>query len=106
MLALVGPSGRCHRPVKQESSSWAMLELVHSGRAYTGVGSPESRWLFPGLLPGKLGRCSTVTHLATWVRAASPTVREGRPSLAIASAPARSGRRCEELERDVVRVLE
>jgi hypothetical protein len=67
----------------------ALLELVRSGRAYTGVGSPTSRWLFPGGLPGKPitashlghrlrklgigalpGRRSTMTHLAAHVPAA------------------------------------
>ena len=31
----------------------AALELARTGRAYTGVGSPASRWLFPGGRPGK-----------------------------------------------------
>jgi integrase len=31
----------------------ATLELARTGRAYTGVGSPTSRWLFPGGRPGK-----------------------------------------------------
>jgi hypothetical protein len=67
----------------------AMLALAHAGRPYTGVGSPASRWLFPGGLPGKPisasrlgerlrklgigaqpGRRSTMIHLAAHVPAA------------------------------------
>lgn len=67
----------------------AVLELTRSGRPYTGVGSPASRWLFPGLLPGKPitasrlgerlrglgisalpGRRSTMIHLAGHLPAA------------------------------------
>jgi len=67
----------------------AVLELARAGRPYTGVGSPASRWLFPGLLPGKPitasrlserlrrlgisalpGRRSTMIHLAGHLPAA------------------------------------
>ena len=67
----------------------AALELARAGRPHTGVGSPASRWLFPGGLPGKpisssqlgvrlrkLGigalpsRRSTMTHLAAHLPAA------------------------------------
>lgn len=30
-----------------------LLELAAGGRNHTGVGSPASRWLFPGLHPGR-----------------------------------------------------
>jgi len=67
----------------------ALLELVRTGRPYTGVGSPNTRWLFPGLLPSKPitasrlgerlrrlgiaaqpGRRSTMIHLAAHLTAA------------------------------------
>ncbi|MGE5291118.1 MAG: hypothetical protein ACM3ML_28755 [Micromonosporaceae bacterium] len=67
----------------------AALELARTGRAYTGVGSPASRWLFPGGRPGKPitasqlgvrlrklgigalpGRRSSMIHLAAHVPAA------------------------------------
>ncbi|HEY7224504.1 MAG TPA: hypothetical protein VH561_13075 [Micromonosporaceae bacterium] len=67
----------------------AALELARSGRAYTGIGSPASRWLFPGGKPGKPitgsqlgvrlrklgigalpGRRATMTHLAAHLPAA------------------------------------
>jgi len=67
----------------------AVLELIRTGRPYTGVGSPAGRWLFPGLLPGKpitasrlgerlrrlgiaalAGRRSTMIHLAGHLPAA------------------------------------
>jgi hypothetical protein len=69
--------------------SQAVLELTRTPRPYTGVGSPTSRWLFPGLLPGKPisasqlgerlrklgisaqhGRRSTMIHLAAHLPAA------------------------------------
>ncbi len=65
------------------------LELARTRRPHTGVGSPTSRWLFPGGLPGKpisashlghrlrklgigalSGRRSTMTHLAAHLPAA------------------------------------
>lgn len=67
----------------------AALTLARTGRAYTGVGSPASRWLFPGGRPGKPitgsqlgvrlrkhsigalpGRRTTMLHLAAHVPAA------------------------------------
>lgn len=67
----------------------AALELARTRRPHTGVGSPSSRWLFPGGLPGKPisashlghrlrklgigalpGRRSTMTHLAAHLPAA------------------------------------
>lgn len=67
----------------------AALELARTGRSHTGVGSPASRWLFPGGLPGKPisssqlghrlrklgigalpGRRATLTHLAAHLPAA------------------------------------
>jgi hypothetical protein len=67
----------------------AVLELASTRRPYTGVGSPASRWLLPGGLPGKPisashlghrlrklgigalpGRRATMTHLAAHLPAA------------------------------------
>jgi hypothetical protein len=67
----------------------AVLDLARTRRPYTGVGSPPSRWLFPGGLPGKPitasqlghrlrqlgiralpGRRATMTHLAAHLPAA------------------------------------
>ncbi len=67
----------------------AALQLARTGRSHTGIGSPASRWLFPGGLPGKPitaaqlghrlrklgisplpGRRATMTHLAAHLPAA------------------------------------
>ncbi len=67
----------------------AALQLARTGRSHTGIGSPASRWLFPGGLPGRPitaaqlghrlrepgisplpGRRATMTHLAAHLPAA------------------------------------
>jgi hypothetical protein len=55
----------------------AVLELIHAGRSYTGLGSPNSRWLFPGLLPGKP---ITASRLGERLRKLGITALPGRRS--------------------------
>jgi hypothetical protein len=53
----------------------AALELARTGRAYTGVGSPASRWLFPG---GRPGRPITGSQLGVRLRKLGIGVLPGR----------------------------
>jgi hypothetical protein len=53
-----------------------LLTLIHDGKPYTGIGSrPDSRWLFPGLLPG---RPITPARLAERLRALGVPAKAGR----------------------------
>ena len=53
-----------------------LLTLIADGKPYTGIGSPaDSRWLFPGLLPG---RPITAKRLAERLRALGVPVQAGR----------------------------
>ncbi len=54
-----------------------LLKLIADGKPYTGIGSPpgNSKWLFPGLLPG---RPITAARLADRLRALGIPVRAGR----------------------------
>jgi hypothetical protein len=54
-----------------------LLKLIADGKPYTGIGSPpgNSKWIFPGLLPG---RPITAARLADRLRALGIPVRAGR----------------------------
>jgi hypothetical protein len=53
-----------------------LLTLIAEGKPYTGIGSPPgSRWLFPGLLPG---RPITASRLAERLRALGIPTQAGR----------------------------
>jgi hypothetical protein len=61
-----------------------LLTLIHDGKPYTGIGSrPGSRWLFPGLLPG---RPITPARLAERLRALGIPAKAGRRAALIGLA--------------------
>ena len=67
--------GRHEVPVPEPLGA-LLLTLIAEGKPYTGIGSPPgSRWLFPGLLPG---RPITASRLAERLRALGIPTQAGR----------------------------
>ena len=71
--------GRHEVPVPQPLQA-QLLKLINHGKPHVGIGSPpDSRWLFPGLLPG---RPITASRLADRLRALGiPTQASRRTTL-------------------------